>query len=339
MAASSPSLVEACSTENRWAGYRDLLDRYAARLASQPETSAVVVLGGLAKGGSRMFVDEVSDLDIAVIVSIDPPAELLSLPFPAFAEHVQPYLPRWLPNFKFRVPASETPYGVPIDIDTHQLVIEYESQRHVAWNLAKLEAYAETAEIVHDPDGLGRTLVDAKVSAGRELLRRHLVKTVAMRDVLAEGAVARSLRRGYTIHAQDILGAMLDDTVVAIYAANDRFPPDRKWRIIGLGDLPWQPLDAIARIGEAMLVQAHGQVVVEHRQRIVLGLLDELRDYCERTLDWFPADAYTHAVTGIYPDRQLRGMTSADDLVAPIREQYAKMDEDRWNRANWMLSR
>ncbi len=339
MMASPRSLVEACSTENRWAEYRELIGRHAERLAEQRETIAVVVLGGLADGGSRMFADEVSDLDIAVIVSIDPPAELLSLPFPAFAERIQPYLPKWLPNFKFRVPASDTPYGVPIDIDTHQLVIEYESQPHVAWNLAKLEAYAETAEIVYDPDGLARELVDAKVAAGRELLRNHLVKTVPMRHVLAEGAVARSLRRGYVVHAHDILGAMLDDAVVAIYAANDRFAPDRKWRIVGLGDLPWQPLDAVARVEGAMLVRAHDRVDVERRQRIVLDLLDELRDHCERTLDWFPEDAYTHAVTRVYPDRQLRRTTAADSLVAPLEGQYAKMDDDRWNRANWMLSR
>jgi hypothetical protein len=331
------ALIASCSTENRWREYRDILEPFARRLASKDETVGVVVLGGLADGGSRMFADEVSDLDLAVVVTLDLPPPLLDLPFERFGAAVQPYLPSWLPNFKFRVPGEATLDGVPIDIDTHQLILEYESQPHVRWNPAKLEAYANTAEIVYDPAGRIRELIDRKVADGRRQLDASLIVLAARGPILGEVDVSRLTRRGLLLHAHHILGILLDDVVAAIYAANECFPPDRKWRIAGLEDLPWHPRGVATRVSEAMLVHAHSPSDVERRRDLVLRLLMDVREHCERTFDWFPADAYTFAVTTLYSDRQLRRLTTADSVVAPLVEQYAKMGDHRWNRANWML--
>src|SRR5262249_6328107 len=124
--------------------------------------------------------------------------------------------------------------------------------------------------------------------------------------------------------------------VACVYLAAERFPPNRKWRMVSWGDLD-APREAEPRFLEALLVRAHDAPDVERRQRLLLSLAEEVERSCRARIPGFPSDPSTFAWTRIFPDRQLRHRTRADEAAAPVLDQYEKMRLEPWSRCNWYL--
>ena len=331
-------LEKVCQTQNIWERYNNLLKTFANVLVLIGKVTGIIILGGIAKNGSRQFADSSSDLDIAIVLSIPHlPQFLLELPFPLFSTGVQPYLPDWLPNFKFRVPKTEIQDDSVIDIDVHQLILEYERQSHIVWDIGKIEAYAANSRIYFDQSGSVQSLIDNKLAAHRHILQDLPITTLASAPVRLTTDVERCIKRNLFSSAHEIMNAALEDILMSVYAVNGEFAPNRKWRLVSLDVLPWIPADARDRFEKALLVQSHTKQDVRRRQKILLSLLKNVKVYCQRQFPGFPKDPYTYACTHIYPDRQLRHTTYADHQIIPLIDQYEKMEQDQWNKHNWSL--
>jgi hypothetical protein len=316
-----------------------VVEDLARRLAERPEVAGVAILGGLARGGSRQFVDRSSDLDLAVFLSLPLPPEILALPPQQFLGAVGGWLPSWLPNFKFVVPpeASGLDWGVPVD--NHQHVLEYEEQPHVPWDMAKVEAFAETAEIMHDPTGRLSRLIASRVDAARGDLDEALLRLFAYGRVLVDTAVEQLIARDQYEAAHDQLNELLRDVVAGWFAMSGRFPPVIKWRMASLDSLPWLPIDAAVRYRDMLVVRTHDAADVRRRRDGIRALMDEMEARCAAVRPGWPPDAYAYAVHAVFRDRQLAAVTAADRLAAVAGlGQNRKMEVAAWNWVNWTLS-
>jgi hypothetical protein len=326
------------ATENLYEPYRKAIRDLTNRLAKYPEVTGLVLLGGLAEGGRREFLDRFSDFDMSVFVSVDLPAEVLALPYHEMITHAQPLLPKWLPNFKFMVPRGALPFDWPIEINIHQQLLEYEELPHVSWDFSKCDAYDNTSEILHDPTGRVTALLRTKIEQARPELTNHLYRLLSSGRVVMEIMVRQCIDRGVFHVAHDMMNSVLQDVMVGWFAVNDRFPPVSKWRVISLRSLPWTPAHATERYRELLLVKAHDEADVRRRMTGILLMLDEIQQQCARARPDWPADPYVTAVHDTFVDRQLRRVTTADELES-VRGlgQEQKMRVDEWNWRNWRL--
>jgi hypothetical protein len=327
------------TTENLYEPYRKAISDLTNRLTERPEVTGLVLLGGLAEGGRRQFVDRFSDFDMSVFVSLDLPAEVMALPYHELIRHAQPMLPKWLPNFKFMVPSAALPFDWPIEINIHQQLLEYEEQPHVSWDFSKCDAYDNTSEILHDPTGRVAALLSTKIENARPELTSHLYRLLSSGRVIIEIMVRQCLDRGTYHAAHDMMNGVLQDVMVGWFAVNDRFPPVAKWRVISLRSLPWTPDHAVERYRELLLVKAHDSDDVKRRMNGILAMLDEIQEQCAKTRAGWPADPYVTAVHDTFVDRQLRRITTADELES-VRglSQEQKMRVEEWNWRNWWLA-
>jgi hypothetical protein len=336
---SDASSLVSLPTEDLTDTLRPILDGYIDRLKDKPEVVGIVVLGGLARTGNRQFVDRSSDLDLVFFLSLpDLPKDLLRLPIREFIASIQPYLPDWLPNFKYNVPSSLTGLGWDVPMDNHQQVLEYEEQAHIVWDWHTLESYDNNNEVVYDPTGRVRKLVETKLQDCRDEIDKMLLKLFAFGRVLTDTVIEQCVTRRQFEQGHDIINDLLNQVTAAWYGVNNRFAPFTKWRIANLPSLTWLPPDAVGRYREAMLVHAHDAADLRRRRDGVVRFLDELEAYCKQTRPGWPQDAYVYAVNHIFVDRQLRESTAADLLpsVAGL-GQNAKMEVQAWNEWNWML--
>ncbi|MCK2212393.1 hypothetical protein MF672_001050 [Actinomadura sp. ATCC 31491] len=317
---------------------RAVLDDYVARLAEKPEVAGVVILGGLARTGSRRFVDRTSDLDVSCFLSLPVPPELLRLHIRDFLVHVQPYLPSWVPNFKFLVPGSFSGLDWDVPLNNHQHVLEYEIQEHVQWDWHALEMYANGSEVVYDPTGDVAKLIAQKLETGRIEQREAVIRLLAFGRVLAKDTAGQCVARGHHAVAHDVLNEVLREVTTAWYALSDRFAPFVKWRIANLPSLDWAPPDAADRYAEAVRVSANDAAEVRRRQGIILAFIDEIETRCRATDPDWPQDIYSYAVNRVFWNRQLRARTVADMLPEVVGlHQDDKMRVERWDEFNWLL--
>lgn len=327
------------STENMSDRLRPVLDEFVERLASKPEVIGVAVLGGLSYRSTRRFVDRHSDLDVVFYLSLpDLPAELLRRDAHEFIAGLPPFLPTWLPNFKFNVPTHLSGLEWRVPIDVNQQVLEYEEQDHIRWDWHTLESYANNAEVAYDPQGRLQRLIDGKLGGQTAELDRTVLKTLAFGRVLTDTVVEQCVRREEYAVGHATLNELLHDVTTAWYAVNKRFAPFTKWRIANLVSLPWIPADATARYHDLLLVRAHDREDLLRRRDGIRELLEELESHCKQTREGWPDDAYTYAVNHVFTDRQLREVTNADRLPSVQGlSQNEKMLVDDWNEWNWLL--
>jgi hypothetical protein len=326
------------ATENIVDLLRPVLDGYVARLAAKPEVAGVIVLGGLARTGSRRFADRSSDLDVVCFLSLPLPPDLLALDVRDFLVEVQPYLPDWLPNYKFHVPQDRSGLDWDVQINNHQQVLEFEEQPRVRWDWHALEQFANSNEVVHDPSGRVAAMVRAKLTEQRGEQMEAVIKLLSLGRVLAGSTANQCVARGEPAVAHDMLNEVLRDVTTAWYSVNGRYAPFAKWRIANLGSLGWSPPDAAARYADAVLVRAHDAAEVRRRQALILGFIDEIDEHCRATRPDWPEDVYSYAVNRVFVNRQLRARTAADALpeVAGL-GQDAKAGVTTWNDWNWQL--
>jgi hypothetical protein len=298
-------------------------------LCAQESVVAVGSLGGLHTSRWRA-VDQLSDVDVTVLIDLDLEPSMLRLAWDDFIRSVQPRLPGWLPNFKFRPPAEA------IEVNLHQQILAYERQEHRVWDDLKCGIYVDGLAILFDPSGALADLVRQKTSHFPARCRSWLLHIGTYGRNLLEDAVPKCVRRGQTAAAWDLLHDVAGDIMVAAFFALDRWPPHPKWRFAQLQSL------ADARPGVAELTGLLTPV------RTCATTLDEARESLVRSIDilldlgrgYLPpeqTDLYGYALTYHFEDRQLRERTTADAAAVRDRSYAERMKNSQWNRLNFEL--
>ena len=94
---------------------RPLLNSFVEKLKNKKEVEAILFMGGLANSPFRNFLDEYSDLDMSIFISIpNIEKDILKKCFQISPYHpiIQNYLPKWLPNFEFHL---KTRFRIPME--------------------------------------------------------------------------------------------------------------------------------------------------------------------------------------------------------------------------------
>jgi hypothetical protein len=298
-------------------------------LCAQESVVAVGSLGGLHVSRWRP-VDRLSDVDVTVLIDLELDPALLRLGWPDFIERVQPALPRWLPNFKFRSPMEG------VEVNLHQQILAYELQEHRSWDDLKCGIYTDGLEIRYDPTGALADLVQRKTAHFPARCRSRLLRVGTYgRNILLD-AVPKCVRRQQVAAAWDLLHDVAGEVMVACFFAVGRWPPHPKWRFAQLKSLA----DGTAALGELveLLVRVRGCAAsLDEARAALLGAIDIVIGLGAAYLPAGQPDLYAYALTYHFEDRQLRCRTAADTFLAGGETYAERMRNTRWNRANLEL--
>lgn len=322
-------------TSDEAAGLRAKAAPFIERLRAKPQVTGIGLLGGLARTGIRHFADCYSDIDITILLTCDLPAGLLGLPIQALMTEAQPFLPRWLPNFKFAEPSSGTEFNV------HQHLLEYESQASVVWDNEKCGAYADTLEIVHDPQGHLRSLVASKTACRQERAFDAALRLLSRSYMLASHDVLTCLRRGRLDVARDIITRVTYEAIDVLLFLGGIWPPGYKWRLLALQALLDQAavLDgwSYARVLRLARLDIASRGQCERLQRELILLLDHVAVLAAQKFPDWPEDVYAYATTCVFTDKQLRATTTADVRSGQGFDYAVRILDAEWNRINLHL--
>lgn len=322
-------------TTNEVAALRAKATPFIERLRAKPQVTGIGLLGGLARDGIRHFADCYSDIDITILLTCALPADLLGLPMRTLIAEAQAVLPSWLPNFKFVEPASG------IEFNVHQHLLEYESQPSVVWDNDKCGAYADTLEILYDPAGHLRSLVNSKTACREERAFEAAVKLLSRSYMLASNDISKCLRRGQIDVARDIVARVTYEAIDVVLFITGIWPPGYKWRLLALQEL-LDRANALDGWGYARVLRLIRQDVMTQRQceglqRELVLLLDQIRTQAGRKFPGWPADVYTFATTSVFTDKQLRVQTAADVRSGRGFDYAVRLLDAEWNRINLHL--
>jgi hypothetical protein len=322
-------------TSNEVAALRARAAPFIDRLRAKPQVTGIGLIGGLAREGIRHFADCYSDIDITILLTCDLPAELLGMPMKAFITQAQSLLPGWLPNFKFAEPDFGTEFNV------HQHLLEYEAQAFVVWDNEKCGAYADTLEIVHDPQGQLRLLVASKTACREERAFDAALRLLSRSYILISHDVITCLRRGRIDVARDIIVRVTYEAIDVLLFLSGIWPPGYKWRLLALQAL----LDRAAVVGGwsyARVLRLARLDIASRRQcedlqRELVMLLDQIAVLAAQRFPAWPADVYAYATTRVFTDKQLRTKTAADARSGQGFEYALRILDAEWNRINLNL--
>jgi hypothetical protein len=322
-------------TSNEVAALRARAAPFIDRLRAKPQVTGIGLIGGLAREGIRHFADCYSDIDITILLTCDLPAELLAMPMQAFITQAQSLLPGWLPNFKFTEPDFGTEFNV------HQHLLEYEAQAFVVWDNEKCGAYADTLEIVHDPQGQLRSLVASKTACREERAFDAALRLLSRSYILISRDVITCLRRGRIDVARDIIVRVTYEAIDVLLFLSGIWPPGYKWRLLALQAL----LDRAAVVGGwsyARVLRLARLDIASRRQcedlqRELVMLLDQIAVLAAQRFPAWPADVYAYATTRVFTDKQLRTKTAADARSGQGFEYALRILDAEWNRINLNL--
>ncbi|MGI9005797.1 MAG: hypothetical protein ACR2FU_06320 [Streptosporangiaceae bacterium] len=305
------------------------------RLRVKPQVTGIGLIGGLARDGIRHFADCYSDIDITILLTCDLPAGLLGMPMQALIAEAQSFLPGWLPNFKFAEPDSGTEFNV------HQHLLEYEAQAFVVWDNEKCGAYADTLEIVHDPQGQLRSLVDSKTACREERALDAALRLLSRSYILISHDVITCLQRGRIDVARDIIVRVTYEAIDVLLFLSGIWPPGYKWRLLALQALLDQAAVlggwSYARVLRLARLDAATRRQCEDLQRELVLLLDQIAVLAAQKFPAWPADVYAYATSRVFTDKQLRTKTAADTRSGRGFEYAVRILDAEWNRINLNL--
>lgn len=308
------------------------------RLCEKLETVGVCILGSFALTGVRPCADIYSDFDIALFIEVLDLESFFSLEPIAFQRAIQSYLPNWLPNFKFVYPDSRSisdPEAPPLQINVHQLVISYEEQESRVWPADRREAFANTCDIVYDPQGRVAELIQSKGTPPPTEVNHRVTQALAVIPVTIEHSIEKCALRGALADSVLALSETIDSLLDLVYALNGKDLPHRKWRLQLVETLCQTPLNFRKRV-EAILTESSAEKsAMLAKIKMLRELFQEVTQLCSAREN--VSDAYRRLVSEMRPGFQLRHHSLADEHVGKQREQYEKMKDELWNRANFNL--
>ncbi len=321
------SYADRLVTRNIWDDVRQMVVPWLEELVKKPETAGVVVLGGLADSPARHFLDECSDVDIALFLSI-PDASGYSCPKRFAREHPES-LPEWLPSFQFFVPFESD----RMEINCHQLIMEIEECPDRGWSPGKREAYSRTGEIYFDRSGAVARLIATKCAAPASF--DDIVVKVSQLPWYGWRNPRRLVRRGLLLTAKMVLNIACDQLLELVFWANDTYPPHLKWRHVDSHGLSWRPSSLDCRLA-AILEAPMTEDGILNAADTMEALATELEGFLHKEKG-LPLDPFTYVSVHIDPDRQLPIVTPADQVLrATATEAHAAWRSH--GELNWSLN-
>jgi len=220
--------------ENRIKTFRKIAMELASKMSSHEGVVGIAFLGGLVRG----FADKFSDVDIVVLL----------------ATRNQP-LRKQLYALNS---AMQKRFKTDIDLEVHFL----EDFKKQEWDEIDRWEFSK-AEIVYDPKGVAREVLDGKLKLPKDFWRERVVECAEYlkwyccpprADV---GTVAESwLERGDLLSAHYCLNYAVEMIVSIIFALNKEHLPAPKWRLFDSYHLKWQPRNHKKLISEAMKIKS-----------------------------------------------------------------------------------
>lgn len=224
----------ASSTDNELlAQARKIMSPIVEDLARFDEILAICVLSSAAVNGvTQTPFDEESDFDLAIILDIPLKAsQWRPRPYDTYAL-IADQIPQWVPPFLFYL---DVPWG-RMEVNVNQLIYQYEADPRTTWAGEKCEVYSRKAEIVLDHGGAFGRVIQQKTQQAKSVLegeRRRLANRVTW-DI--REMPLRQARRCDPVIGHHVLNLALEEVIELLFVANDRFIPNRKWKVQQLAD-------------------------------------------------------------------------------------------------------
>ncbi len=330
----NPHYLEANILEDN----RELIKDFLQRLIAQSETIGVCVLGSSARSGLRPFVDKWSDLDIALFIDMRINLEYFKLKENSFFLNIQDSLPKWLPNFKFRIPKKllKTDRQKVLEINVHQFILSYEEQKNIVWPRDRREAFLYTCDIIYDPTGRVKELLKNKAIFCKKEWEERVIINLSRIPVIIEHAVDKCINRKLFLDAHLAINECIEKLVELIFDLNMREMTDLKWRMHTVSQFPKLPINFDQRIKKAILINDLTETDILRRKKILGSLFEDVK-YMFKKDNLLSYNLYSKFVTQIKKGWQLARFTSADDFIGRNKNQYHKMNLESWNEFNYFL--
>jgi hypothetical protein len=186
------------------------------------------------------------------------------------------------------------------------MVVETEERSAAPWPDAKRFAYKEASEIVVDPTGRVRRIIERQTAWNEADELPRIIRRLAQARWYGVINPIRQFDRGHGVVAHDLLNSGTDLLVEAMFLLNRRFPPHKKWRLALLPSLACTPTDLDERVAHVLRVEGYDRAGVTKRVEVFSELLDETTELARSVLD-LPPDLDAASATMSFPDRQLLG--------------------------------
>lgn len=243
----------------------EIIKPFLERLKNRNEVIGVVLLGGL---GKRNFLDEYSDLDIAVFITKEDKAK-----FPLPFEFHYKYQDRLL------------------EFNIHQLVIEDELEGQ-KWSTGKIEAYIN-GKIIYDTNEKIKKLIAEKAVFDEEMAFNRLVWIIQQYKWRGQIHALRAYKRGYPEAAHDILNNCAEILLEAVYLLNKQYVPHKKWALVFFAKLP-NNFSLLNKFKLALLVKDFSQKEIERRIKILNDIYEIVSKGVYLTYPSFPNDPWKY---------------------------------------------
>lgn len=311
---------------------------FLKRLISRRETQGVCILGSHARTGERPFADLQSDFDIALFIDLPILPAHLKMPPLEFQRAIQPLCPAWLPNFKFRLPptADAVQRLFPLQINVHQLVLNYEESSDFTWPDDRREAFQTTCEIYYDPSGRVERLIEKKRRFAPEEYLQRLRLNLALIPVLLEHSAFKCAARDLLFDSLLSITEAVERIIQLLYDLNFQPLPHRKWRFSHLARLSKLPSGAIHLLQEVMLPSGLSSNELAEKAASLRSLCAGIANLA-MIEGLLVDDPYQEFITARAPGWQLKYATFGDATFGHTLHQYEKMNLAEWNDANFNL--
>lgn len=266
---------------------------FLKKLKKQDYIIGIVLLGGL---GKRKFLDEFSDIDLAIFTS---KKEAFKFPLPfEFYQEINSSL---------------------MEFNIHQQILENEEKKD-SWNESKIEAYSR-GKIFYDPTGRIKKLIKKKTLFSKERAFNRLIWIIQQYRWRAQIHSIRSYKRGYPESSHNILNQCSEMLLEAIYLLNKRYIPHKKWVLVYLKGMksPWNQLSDDFK--KAMIIKSHNLSDIKRRLKILNKIYKIILVEISKQYSDFPKDPYKYYYQNFV---QINKQTKIDKLLNEFGKDMSK---------------
>lgn len=268
---------------------------FLKKLKEQNYIVGIVLLGGL---GKRRFLDEFSDIDLAIF-TLKKDAFKFPLPF----------------EFHYKI------NGKLMEFNIHQQILEDEEEKN-SWDGSKIEAYSR-GKIIYDPSGRIKKLIQNKTKFDDKKAFDRLVWIIQQYRWRSHIHSIRSYRRGYPDSSHNLLNQCSEMLLEAIYLLNKRYLPHRKWALVYLEGMksPWNQLKKDFK--RATIIKNYMLSDIKRRIKILDKIYKIILDKTLKQYKDFPNDPYSYYYKNFV---QINKETTIDRLLNKLGKNIKKDD-------------
>lgn len=279
---------KAIQTVNLQLIFREAILPVTWNLANHPETAAVALLGGTARG-ERNFVDCYSDIDLSLYLDIPGAEKFRSVR--EFKAHSQSRLPHWLPPYVFYVQVG----GQRREVNVHQSVLQIEDRDDYVWDTGKREVYTHNVEILMERNQCLTRLIAKKCVWDSEAARVQIIRNLSQLPWYGWINPINQYHRGFPWHSHLLIHRAIELAVETFYLLHEQDIPHCKWRIQQMQTFCGENSEFVPLAQEALLAADNSMDCILRRTGLIrkmerilfeLGLKKGLYDQDTDLFDW-----------------------------------------------------